>query len=75
MNDLFKDDKLLTTHTIANVLHVDTDSRVFFRRPEDDTIYCVLSPLSIAKLRKHRELDNYLQQQRDSGIVIKIAAA
>lgn len=64
----------MTTHTIANLLSPETDNRVFFRRP-DNTIYAIIGPAGINVLRKRHHLEIYLQQQRDSGVVIKIARA
>jgi hypothetical protein len=64
----------MTTHTIANMRSAGTDCRVFFRRP-DESIYAVIGPNHMRTLKRTRQLDNFLQQQRDSGVVIKIAKA
>ena len=56
------------------IVEKGVDSRVFFRRPEDDSIYCVLSMDTIRELRRKRgRLDAYLCKQRESGVVIRIA--
>ena len=62
----------MTTHTIANILSEGTDSRVFFRRP-DETIYAILGPDRIRYLKRIHGLDKFLRQQRESGVVIQIA--
>lgn len=49
----------------------ETDCRVFFRRPEDDSIYAVLAPATIERLRRAKKLDAFLKEQRESGIVIR----
>lgn len=65
----------MTTHTIANMKGEGTDSRVFFRRPEDDSIYAILDPARIRHLKRRRALDKFLTQQRQSGVVIKVTEA
>ena len=63
-----------TVHTIANMKGEGTDSRVMFRRP-DESIYAILGPDSIRGLKRRHELDAFLREQRNSGVVIKIAEA
>lgn len=53
----------------------ETDCRIFFRRVSDNSVYCVMAPATVARFRKAGELDNYLSQQRDSGIVIRAIKA
>lgn len=64
----------MTTHTIANLQHAGTDGRVFFRRP-DDSIYAIIGPAHLTRLKRARQLRNYLREQRESGVVIRIAEA
>jgi len=63
----------MTTHTIANMKGEDTDSRVFFRCPDNETIYAILGPAQIRYLRRNHDLNNFLRQQRELGVVIQIA--
>ena len=62
----------MKTHTIANMQSEGTDPRVFFRR-SDDSIYAILGPGHLRRLKRARQLRNYLQEQRESGVVIRIA--
>lgn len=62
----------MKTHTIANMQSEGTDSRVFFRRP-DDSIYAIIGPAHLSRLRRARQLGNYLREQRELGVVIRIA--
>jgi len=48
-----------------------TDSRIKFRRPEDDSIYCILAPATFKRLNKANQLEAFLKKERDSGIVIR----
>lgn len=48
-----------------------TDSRIKFRRASDDSIYCIMEPATVAKHRKAGTLEKFLQEQRESGLVIK----
>ena len=64
----------MSTHVIANMKGEGTDNRVFFRRP-DDSIYAILGPERIRTLKRRHELNAFLRQQRESGVVIKIAGA
>ena len=52
------------------VNEAETDCRVFFRRSSGE-IYAVLSPDSVATLRKKKELERFLEQQRNSKIVLE----
>ena len=61
-------------HTIAKRTSDLTDTRVFFRRP-DETIYAVLTMDSIRQLRKANSIVRFLAKEHDSGVVIKIARA
>ena len=49
---------------------LETDSRIRFRRVSDNSVYCVMSPLTMERYRKAGTLDSFLKNQRDSGIVI-----
>ena len=49
-----------------------TDPNIYFRRPESNDVYAVLSQASFKELRRKKALDEYLQQRRDSGIVLEI---
>lgn len=49
----------------------ETDCRIKFRRDSDNSIYCVLAPLTFKRLHKANELDSFLAKERDSGIVIR----
>jgi hypothetical protein len=61
--------------TIAKLnLNSATDSRVFYRRP-DETIYAVLPKSRVIYLRRYRKLEIFLKQQRDSGIILEVARA
>jgi len=62
----------MTTHTIANLQSAGTDCRVFFRRP-DETIYAIIGPKQMRSLKRSKQLDKFLRQQRKSGVVIRIA--
>jgi len=62
----------MTTHTIANLKSPGTDCRVFFKRA-DETIYAVIGETQMRSLKRSRQLDKYLREQRESGIVIQIA--
>lgn len=48
-----------------------TDSRIKFRRPEDDSIYCIMEPATVARHRKAGTLEKFLREQRESGVVIR----
>lgn len=48
----------------------ETDSRIYFRRSSGE-IYAVLAPDQVARLRRKKELEDFLTQQRDSGIVFE----
>lgn len=48
-----------------------TDSRVKFRRPDDDSIYCVMEMATVEKHRKAGTLEKFLKERRESGVVIK----
>lgn len=65
---------MTTVHTIANMKGADTDSRVFFRRP-DNSIYAILQPATLRQMRKQHCLERFLKRERNSGVVIKIAKA
>jgi hypothetical protein len=56
---------------INEVAKNETDCRIKFRRVSDDSIYCVLAPLTFKRLQKANELDAFLKKERDSGIVIR----
>jgi len=56
---------------INKISQNETDCRIMFRRPEDDSIYCVLAPLTFKRLKKANELDAFLEKERASGIVIR----
>ena len=64
----------MTTHTIADLQRAGNDNRVFFKRP-DESIYAVIDLKQMRHLKRLKMLDDYLQEQRDSGIVIRIAGA
>lgn len=64
----------MKTHTIANMQSEGTDGRVFFRR-QDDSIYAIIGPANLTRLKRARQLRNYLREQRESGVVIKVAGA
>lgn len=49
----------------------ETDCRIKFRRPNDNSVYCVLSPVTFERLSKANQLDDFLKKERDSGIVIR----
>lgn len=49
----------------------ETDSRIKFRRVSDNSVYCVMAPLTVARHRKAGTLDSFLKNQLDSGIVIR----
>lgn len=63
----------MTTHTIANMLGAGTDSRVFFRRPEDNSIYAIIGPKHMRELKRSNQLYKHLKKQRESGVVIQFA--
>ncbi len=50
----------------------ETDNRIFFRRPSGD-IYAVLSSVNMARLRNKKELDTFLDKQRESGIILEFS--
>ena len=56
---------------VRKIVKDETDSRIKFRRPEDDSVYCVMSPATVARYRKAKTLDSFLTTQRESGIVIR----
>ncbi len=49
----------------------ETDCRIKFRRVSDNSVYCVMSPETVARHRKAKTLDSFLDEQRESGIVIR----
>jgi len=58
--------------TYANkVADAETDCRIKFRRVADQSIYCIMEPATVARHRKAGTLDKFLDEQRESGIVIR----
>lgn len=57
--------------SIQKTSEMGTDCRIKFRRPSDNSIYCIMAPATVARLRKSRQLEKYLVEQRESGIVIR----
>jgi len=49
----------------------ETDCRIKFRRVSDNSVYCVMNPLTVERYRKDGTLDSFLKNQRESGIVIR----
>lgn len=61
--------------TTVKMQQGETDNRIFFRRPDDDSIYAILSRSRFEKLRRRQQLTAFLNKQRESGVVIRIAGA
>ena len=49
-----------------------TDENMYFRRADTNDVYAVLSQASYKSLRRKKLLDEYLQQRKDSGIILEI---
>ena len=49
-----------------------TDGNMYFRRVHTNTIYAVLTQETYKSLRRRKLLDEYLQQRKDSGIIIEV---
>jgi hypothetical protein len=49
----------------------ETDCRIKFRRVSDNSVYCVLAPVTFKSLSEANQLDDFLKKERDSGIVIR----
>ena len=49
----------------------ETDCRIKFRRVSDNSVYCIMTPGTVALHRKANSLESFLTTQRDSGIVIR----
>ena len=49
-----------------------TDGNIYFRRVHTNTIYAVLSQETFKSLRRKKLLDEYLQQRKDSGIILEV---
>ncbi len=57
--------------TVNSVGKKRTDSRVFFRRP-DESIYAVLPASRVKWLRRYHKLESFLKTERDSGVIITV---
>ena len=64
----------MTTHTVSKYRGRGTDCRVFFKRP-DNSIYAIIGPNFLKRLKDAKQLGRYLREQRQSGIVFIIAKA
>ncbi len=63
----------MSVHTISNIMNDGTDCRVFFRRPEDNSIYAIIGPNHMRELKRSGQLYSHLKKHRESGIVLRVA--